>query len=158
MDFRELQKELIGKWRGKNLLQLSWLTPTDYFSDTELTVAPVASNKSLTFAYTWSHENVPHEGVLLLGYDNKQAAATAAWVDSWHQGSRVMPCQGTIGEQGTIDLLGYYEAPPGPDWGWRIVIAALSEETLQLTMYNRSPEDDEELAMQAEYNRSSGSA
>ena len=64
-----------------------------------------------------------------------------------------MFCHGTINAQGIIDLLGSYEAPPGPDWGWRIIITNPSNNRLQIIMYNCSPEGVEELAVQADYKR-----
>jgi hypothetical protein len=67
--------------------------------------------------------------------------------------SKVMFCQGAINTQGIIDLRGSYEAPPGPDWGWRIIITAPSDNQLQIVMYNCSPEGVEELAVQADYKR-----
>jgi hypothetical protein len=44
----------------------------------------------LTVAYTWSHENTPHEGFLLVGNDSSDEVATVAWVDSWHMNGKVM--------------------------------------------------------------------
>lgn len=153
MNLTELQDTLIGAWAGNNLLRLSWLTPPDHNSPSNLSVAQAAKGKFLTFTYTWSHEDIAQEGLLVLGYDTQQEVVTAAWVDSWHMSSKIMSCQGTIDQQGVIDLRGSYEAPPGPDWGWRIVITALSGKELQIVMYNCSPEGVEELAVQADYKR-----
>jgi len=150
MNLTEIQDNLIGAWTGNNLLRF---TPPDHNSPSDLSVAQVAKGKFLTFTYTWSYENTDHEGLLVLGYDKQQKVATAAWVDSWHMSSKIMSCQGTIDQQGVIDLRGSYEAPPGPDWGWRIVITAPSGKELQIVMYNCSPEGDEELAVQADYKR-----
>ena len=153
MNLTEIRNTLIGAWTGDNLLRLSWLTPPDYRSPSNLLVAQVAKGKFLTFTYTWSHEDNDQEGLLMLGYDERQKVATAAWVDSWHMSSKIMSCQGTIDQKGSIDLRGSYEAPPGPDWGWRIVITAPSEKELQIIMYNCSPDGVEELAVQADYKR-----
>ena len=154
MSLSKIQDKLLGKWSGKNLLRLSWLDPSDFFSSTDLSVAPAAKGKFLTFTYTWNHDNAAQEGLLTLGYDDNQKIATAAWIDSWHMSAKVMYCQGTITEQGIIDLRGSYEAPPGPDWGWRIIISGSGRE-LQWVMYNCSPEGAEELAVQADYKRTS---
>jgi hypothetical protein len=151
MDLKEIQDKIVGEWTGKNLLRLSSLTPSDYSSSSDLSVAQAAKGKFLTFNYTWKHENVPQEGMLVVGYDKKQNIATAAWFDSWHMSSKVMSCQGTIKAQGIIDLRGSYEAPPGPDCGWRIIITAPSNNRLQVVMYNCSSEGVEELAVQADY-------
>lgn len=153
MNLTDLQDRLLGEWSGNNVLRLSWLTPSDFHSASTMTVARVAKGKFLSFAYTWSHENVAHEGFLLVGYDEKQKLATAAWVDSWHQSGKVLPLEGTIDEHGVISVKGFYEAPPGPDWGWRIVITPKSENEFQLVMINRPPEGEEDLAVQAEYMR-----
>jgi hypothetical protein len=153
MKLTEIQDHLLGEWTGSNLLRLSWLTPSDYRSSSQLSVAPVAKGKFLSFTYTWSHEEVSQEGVILLGCDDKQEMATAAWVDSWHMSSKIMSCQGTIDAQGAIDLRGSYEAPPGPDWGWRIIITPKAGKELQMVMYNITPEGVEDLAVQADYKR-----
>ncbi len=153
MNLSELQNNLLGNWAGSNLLRLSWLTPSDFHSPSRMSVKHVAKGKFLTFTYTWNHEDVAHEGVILLGYDEKQKMATAAWVDSWHMSSKIMACEGAIDSQGAIDIRGSYEAPPGPDWGWRIVITPKSGKELQLVMYNISPEGVEDLAVQADYKR-----
>lgn len=152
MKLIEIQNHLIGDWTGTNLLRLSWLTPSDYHSSSRLAVSPVAKGKFLSLTYTWSHEEVSQEGLILLGYDDKQEIATAAWVDSWHMSSKIMSCQGTIDAQAIV-LHGSYEAPPGPDWGWRIVITPKSGKELQLVMYNITPEGAEDLAVQADYKR-----
>ena len=155
MNLSEWQNNLIGNWNGPNLLRLSWLTPSDYHSESKLSIQSAAKGKFITCTYTWSHENVAHEGVILLGYDEKQKMATAAWVDSWHMSSKVMFCQGVIEAQGAINIRGSYEAPPGPDWGWRIIITPKSPTALQLVMYNITPEGEEDLAVQADYQRES---
>jgi len=150
MNLTEIQNNLIGAWTGNNLLRFMH---TDHNSSSDLSVAHVAKGRFLTFTYTWSYENTDHEGLLTLGYDRQQEVATAAWVDSWHMSSKIMSCQGVIDQQGVIDLRGSYEAPPGPDWGWRIVITAPPGKELQIVMYNCSPEGVEELAVRADYKR-----
>jgi Protein of unknown function (DUF1579) len=151
----EIQNELIGNWTGTNLLRLNWLTPPNHLSPTSLTVAPVAKGKFLSFTYDWSHENVAQEGLLVLGHDREDGVVTAAWIDSWHMTSKILTCMGSIDRHGAIDVRGSYAAPPGPDWGWRIVISVQSGGQLQITMYNCSPEGVEELAVQANYERKS---
>ena len=154
MNFNEPFRNLAGEWTGNNLLRLGWLTPPEYISQSKLSIALEAQEKFLSIKYTWAHENVPQEGLLLVGYDTKQNIATAAWIDSWHQRNAVMFCRGTIDQRGTIDLRGSYKAPPGPDWGWRIIILTPSSTELQILMYNCSPEGVEDLAARAEYKRS----
>jgi hypothetical protein len=153
MSWSELQKNLTGEWMGDNLLRLSWLTPSDYHSPSRLIVTSLVKGKFLSFAYTWSHEDVPHEGLVLLAFQEDAGVATAAWVDSWHQSARIMSCQGRLDPDGSVSVRGSYEAPPGPDWGWRITIAAGDGQGLRITMHNCSPDGTEDLAVQADYTR-----
>jgi hypothetical protein len=155
MTFSEIQKNLIGDWSGSNLLRTPWLTPPETVSSSKLRVSAVVKGMFLELTYTWSHESTPHEGLILVGYDESQGAATAAWVDSWHQNSKVMPLEGSTVEQG-IDVRGTYQAPTGPDWGWRILIKSASSNDLSIVMYNCPPEGDEELAVHADYTRTRG--
>ncbi len=71
MNFNDLQNRLLGEWTGTNLMRLNWLTPSDYHSPSRMIVSRVAQGKFLAFTYTWSHENVAHEGYVLVGYDEK---------------------------------------------------------------------------------------
>jgi hypothetical protein len=152
MIFNEIQTNVIGDWSGSNLLRTPWLTPPESVSSSKLRVEPVAKGRFLKLTYTWSHESTPHEGLILVGFDEAEGAATAAWVDSWHQNSKVLQLEGSI-EGESIDLRGSYKAPTGPDWGWRIVIQSASTNDLRIVMYNCPPEGDEDLAVQSEYTR-----
>ena len=64
-------------------------------------------------------------------------------------------CQGTPEMDGSISVRGTYAAPPGPDWGWRIVLGPHDGAALHLQMYNISPDGTEEVAVHAEYTRQS---
>lgn len=152
MTLEDIKDNFIGEWTGENVLHLSWLTPPQFHSPSVLTAANTVSDKFLSFNYKWEHENTPHEGLLLLGYDAEKKIVNAVWVDSWHSSAKPLALAGTIDDTGTVDLRGAYEVPNHPDWGWRIVINR-PDDRLQLTMYNLSPEDEEDLAVQADYRR-----
>jgi hypothetical protein len=91
-------------------------------------------------------------GLLLLSVQEDHGAATGAWVDSRHQSAGILSCRGRIDPDRSIALRGFYEAPPGPDWGWRITIVG-SGSDLRITMHNCSPDGPEDLAVQADYAR-----
>lgn len=57
-----IQDDLIGVWIGEHLLRLSWLTPSDFVTQSELTVSSAAKGKFPKFDYTWNHEDVSLEG------------------------------------------------------------------------------------------------
>jgi hypothetical protein len=152
MEFEELKSALIGRWQGTNQLYLGPPPTPAVTSPSKLSVTSVAGGSFLQFNYDWTYEGAEQAGVLLFGYD-EQNAASAAWVDSFHMSTKIMSCTGTAAN-GTAELRGSYEAPPDPDWGWRITIRSLSANDLKIIMHNISPEGQEDLAVQADYTRS----
>ncbi len=144
----------LGSWTGVNRL---WLDPEDEADVSAATAAlsPVARESFVIFAYTWGFQGQAQEGLLLLSQDSQGRSVQAVWIDSWHMGDKFMICQGSPDDEGLISLKGSYAAPPGPDWGWRIVIDTNTTHALKMLMYNISPEGDEMLAVEAEYTRQS---
>ena len=151
MNFEALKVALIGKWTGTSQLYLEPPPAKSLDSASRLSVTPVAGGSFLQFNYDWTYEGETQTGVLLLGAD-EDAATSAAWVDSFHMSSKIMSCTGTA-TTSVAELRGTYEAPPGPDWGWRITIRSGSAGELQIVMHNISPEGQEDLAVQADYQR-----
>lgn len=143
---------LIGDWSGTNRL---WLDPEKSARESETTasVTPAAQGRFLVFRYTWADEGKPQDGELLVSLDVKREALTAAWIDSWHMGDRFMAMTGEASENGGIVVQGSYEAPPGPDWGWRIEIHPQGDDGFELLMVNIWPEGREDRAVQAVYTR-----
>ena len=90
--------------------------------------------------------------MLLIGYDAENESVNASWVDSWHSSAKPLALSGTVDGKGAINLYGTYEVPNHPDWGWRIIINA-PEDTLQIMMFNVTPEGEEDLAVQANYRK-----
>ena len=60
--------------------------------------------------------------------------------------------EGTVDEHGCVSVLGSYEAPPDPDWGWRIEVVPEGK-SLRIIMHNISPDEQEVLAVRATYER-----
>jgi hypothetical protein len=135
-----------GDWRGVNRLWMSPDVPADE-SASNLTVVPMLGGTFLRVDQTWARQGRPEAGSMLLGYDD--GAATGHWVDSFHNGRRVMACTGAASGAG-VDVRGNYPAPPGPDWGWRIQVIARPRE-LEIVMYNVDPGGMEELAVRSTY-------
>lgn len=153
MNLIDLHDRLIGRWQGRKHLWMEAKPTPDTTSESTLLVVPAARGKFLRFEYQWEYDGAAQEGVLLLGNANDRQLATAAWVDSWHMSARAMACQGSIDAQGSVSLLGAYEVPLGPDWGWRIGIAFSGGDDLRIVMHNISPEGNKELAVRADYRR-----
>jgi hypothetical protein len=142
----------LGNWSGNNRLHLSWPQPASYDSAGSIEVMPAAKGKGLRIDYQWSHEGKPEQGSLLVAWHAEQQVATAAWIDSWHQDKKVMHCTGKLDAGGVLRLLGHFEAPPGPDWGWRISFTP-GKDNLQMRMDVITPEGKEDLAVLADYRK-----
>lgn len=143
-----------GTWRGTNTLQdPNTNLPDD--SPSTATVTPLLGGRFVRIDYTWSYQDTPHDGSMLIGNYVKGRTITVHWVDSMHMGQKVMACEGPAPEDGpTLSVRGSYTAPPGPDWGWRIDITPEADK-LRITMFNIWPEGaPEDLAVQAVYSRS----
>lgn len=140
-------KQIVGAWKGTNRL---WLSPTDpvRVSETSAVVSLAGRGRFLSIAYTW-FEDEPQEGLLVLGQQGD--VVHAFWIDSWHNGNRIMPCEGTVSADDQVSLRGSYPAPPGPDWGWRLVIEPGAP--FKLMMFNITPDGVEMLAVEAVYTR-----
>ena len=153
MKIIEKKENYTGHWVGEYKLILSWLPEPEFISASNMTIGTVANEKFLTLEYDWQHEGVSQHGFILMGNNNKQHEVTAAWVDSWGMSGKIMNCKGTINDHGDISLLGSYEVPDGPNWGWKIEIPFPTEVKIQIKMYNISPTGEEFLAGDANYTR-----
>jgi hypothetical protein len=143
---------LVGNWVGGNRL---WLSPEEPPSESASTasVVLVASGQFLALRYAWAHEGRGHEGLLLLGGDPDGKGAIGVWTDSWHVSHKLMSCEGDVLGRGMISVVGAYAAPPGPDWGWRIVVEPDGKRAFRLLMFNLPPTGGEERAVEATYAR-----
>jgi hypothetical protein len=152
MKITDLHPRLLGEWTGDNRL---WLDPTkpERVSASRLVIAPAAKGTFITLTYGWEFEGTGHEGLLLVGNANDAEIATCAWADSFHTAGKVMAFHGTVDDSGAISVLGSYEAPPGPDWGWRITINVPAPGQLRIVMHNITPEGEAMLAVQGDYRR-----
>lgn len=131
MGVRTSLESLAGTWIGVKGMRFM---PTDPFTESPSTAhVTITAHNLMTITYSWSNEDGPQDGMLLIGDGSAPQQADAIWVDSFHQTPRWMVLQGAIDDSGGIWLEGVYAAPPGPDWGWRI---QLSGPALQLTMLN----------------------
>ena len=141
-----------GSWRGTSRLQ----DPQNNLADdspSSMVVTPVLGGRFVRLDYTWAYHGKPQEGSLLVGRDAKTGELSAHWIDSWHMGDKVMACRGAATDGGALSVRGSYAAPPGPDWGWRTTISPDDGRTLRITMYNVTPDEQEDLAVDATYTR-----
>jgi hypothetical protein len=143
---------LVGHWTGDNRV---FMAPTDPVreSATTATVALPAQGRFVTLQYTWSDEGAPQDGLLILGHEPDPNIATAAWIDSWHMGDKLMHLQGSADDAGRLTVRGSYSVPGSPAWGWQIEIAPRGDDSFQLLMHNIDPDGNVYPAVEATYTR-----
>lgn len=139
---------LVGDWTGVSGMRFM---PSDAFTESSSTArVSITAGSLVTVTYTWSNDDGPQDGMLLIGDGSAPHEAAAVWVDSFHQSPKWMALQGVISSEG-VGLEGVYPAPPGPDWGWRIHVGGIDEFTI--TMVNIPEGDAAYEVVRASYQR-----
>lgn len=108
-----------GIWSGKNCVQVTAADPV-VESPTQLIVSPLLRNTFVRLDQTWSWHDEPQEGSFLVGFDRRTGTTSVHWIDSWHNGTRVMPLVGGFDARGALVAHGHFPVEASPDWGWRI--------------------------------------
>lgn len=147
-----------GRWKAT--YQLRGDPSFECDTPTTATLTPILGGRFVRIDYTWDEEDVlqehgPQEGSLLVAYEPgtepEPGVATVAWIDSWHNGGRIMLCPGVLLDGGVVDVRGTYpDKPEYAGWGWRTVLTP-GDATWSMTMYNTAPDGEEALAVLAEY-------
>lgn len=148
----ETLSRLVGDWQAISRL---WLSPDDPVRESESLAAirPAGREQFSELEYSWAFDDRPQVGRLILGQDPGSHAVKAVWFDSWHMKNDFMVCQGGVDPTGVVAVKGTYSAPPGPDWGWEILIEPDAQGGFALSMYNIPPGGEPELAVEARYTR-----
>jgi hypothetical protein len=141
-------EQFTGSWKGTSRLYLEGGDGPALESPSDLS-AEIAIGNFLQLRYDWAYEGKQKQGLILFG--NDAGKGTAAWIDSFHTANRVMAYEGSA-QDGVTNVKGSYSVGDGPDWHWRIHLELAGPE-LRLTMFNISPDGQEDLAVQAVYQR-----
>ncbi len=152
MSINEDMSRHVGSWSGTNKLYVSGMAEKVKESASKMEVSLKANQQFVAFEYTWAFDGEPQEGLILLGCDTKSDAVQTVWTDSWHSSHTFMVSDGTVAEDGTLSVKGYYKVKDHPDWGWRTDIIP-NGDSLRIVMYNVSPDGDEELAVETDFTR-----
>lgn len=128
--------QLTGKWVGRKKI---YLKPDELHSDNiwEMSINTRLQDSFLLMEYTHKYENKNHEGILLLGYVQKDKRYQASWIDQWHMQDEIMHLEGKQTDDGIV-LHGEY-GDEGNKWGWDIKIVHKDNE-LHITHYNITPD------------------
>lgn len=148
----EVFQDLLGAWRATNRL---WLAPDEPVRESEslATIRHLGRKQLAEIEYSWAFDGKPQEGRIIVCQDPGSHAVKAVWFDSWHMRNDFMSFQGGVDPTGVVALKGVYAAPPGPDWGWEILIEPALQGAFRLSMYNIPPGEGKELAVEANYSR-----
>jgi len=154
MSVPQALEKLVGKWRGVNRLHTTWI-PENPVRES-LSVAAVdltARGRFLKIEYDWTYEDAVQEGLILIGDEKDSELIRAFWIDSWHLSDKFMVSEGRFENQKKIALKGFYTVRDHPDWGWQTMIETENEYSFKIIMYNVSPEGEETLAVEMEFER-----
>ncbi|MBI3161485.1 MAG: DUF1579 family protein [Chloroflexi bacterium] len=130
--------QLAGHWQGTSKL---WLEPDKLAGESPIvgTIQLILDGRFALFLYQSSIEGEAQHGMFTFGYNTTLERYEASWVDSFHNNTAIMFCEGNAIENG-FSVLGSYPDPTGgPDWGWRTEVKLIGNE-LVITAYNIMPD------------------
>ena len=138
----ELFESISGSWTGTSS---TWFEPEKLADTSEVagTIAILLAGRFCEFNYTSTVTEEPFEGRYLFGFNTDRETFQAVWVDSFHMGSAMMSCEGR-GTPTGFSVIGAYDVPGGPPWGWRTEVTLEHPKTLTVTMYNITPDGQED--------------
>jgi hypothetical protein len=154
MSAREMMIESVGQWSGSNKV---WLSPDAPARESDVTasVGLAAGDGFAVITYDWQDEGKPQDGMLLIRVAPDGSPPDMVWIDSWHTGGKFMDFRGEELPDGRLSARGSYEAPPGPDWGWRIALSTDESGALKILMDNITPDGQEAPAVETLLTRTS---
>lgn len=143
--------QLAGEWEGTTK---TWFEPDKLEDESPWrgTIRPTAGGRVVVYEYEGSFQGKPLSGVAILGYHLDPDRFEMAWADSFHTGTGIMFSKGANEGRG-FGVLGSYEAPSGPPWGWRTEVQQPEADRLIITHYNITPDGQEAKAVETDYRR-----
>ncbi|MBP6574953.1 MAG: DUF1579 domain-containing protein [Flavobacteriales bacterium] len=156
-----LLARMAGSWKGTSKL---WFEPDQLAEETPITgtLKLVLDGMHLVHEYEGTTMGKRQTGLAIHSYSLGEQRWQTAWVDSFHNGTRIMFSQGLAGtDVRRPNVLGSYPVssvdpsadPTGPDWGWRTTLELRADDHLVIAQYNVDPDGMEAKAIEIDYHR-----
>ncbi len=156
-----LLARMAGTWKGTSKL---WFEPDQLAEETALagTLELVLDGMHLLHKYDGITMGKRQTGLAIHSYSLGEQRWQTAWVDSFHNGTRILFSQGSAGADARRpNVLGAYPVSSvgpsadsaEPDWGWRTTLDLLSDDHLVITHFNVDPDGMEAKAIEIDYHR-----
>jgi hypothetical protein len=143
---------MAGQWEGRFRL---WFEPGKPAEESVQRgcIRVLLGGRVLLHEYAGICAGEPMEGVALIAHHLDERRYESAWAESFGTGTSIMFSTGDGGDP-RLSMLGRYaDGQGGSRWGWRTVIEQPDNHTLDLRMYNITPDGDEALAVEVNYRR-----
>lgn len=146
---------LVGEWHCTTKL---WLEPGILHEEVPISGTMRLAQDGMILQHTCTSACMgkPQSGMALHGFSWGEDRWTTSWIDSFHNGTRIMLSEGAPGtDKSHLNVLGHYPAAPDPAWGWRTTLELKSGDRLVITHCNRTPQGEEAKAVEIDYRRES---
>lgn len=143
--------QLAGEWEG---MTKTWAEPGKPPDESPWrgTIRPVAGGRFMMHEYEGSYGGEPLSGVAIYAYHLDPDRFEMAWVDSFHTGTGIIFSKAKNEGRG-YGVLGSWEPPSGPPWGWRTELQQPEPDRLIITHYIITPEGEEAMGVETVYRR-----
>lgn len=169
-----LLASMAGEWRG---VARTWFEPGKLADESPIAGSTrlVLNGMFLLHEYEGTLQGAPMKGIAIIGYSLAEQQWQVSWIDSVHNGTRIMHSKGTVPngglspssadaevarkrgqspDAGTVpSVLGSYPAGEGPDWGWRTTLEMRGRDNLVISHYNITPGGEESIGVEIDYKR-----
>lgn len=147
-----LLASMVGEWRG---VARTWFEPGKLADESPIAGSTrlVLDGLFLLHEYEGALQGAPMRGIAIIGYSLAEQQWQVSWIDSVHNGTRIMHSKGQTPAGTVPSVLGSYPAGGGPDWGWRTAIELRGRDNLVIAHYNITPDGEESIGVEIDYKR-----
>ncbi|MHC4841672.1 MAG: DUF1579 family protein [Planctomycetota bacterium] len=151
-----LLARMVGDWEGSNK---TWFDGPELSDESRVAGSIRLIQNGMFILHEYQGKLAEHDmiGTAIIGYSFEDEQWQCAWVDTCHNGTRIMVSKGDKGDTGTPNVQGDFPAPPDPNWGWRTTFDLKDDNHLLIQHFCQPPEGkgDEYLGVEFDYARKS---